>query len=526
MGCAEADSHVPESRIELSVSALRSLGARVQVDVFPGAEHKIFGRSMDRVRVLFNAELAKISGVRSARDPFPYLTGYMGYLESEALPEAVPRNQKSPHTVPYGLYAESISGSPMCAPRASNLTAWLYRIHPSIGTHGAFKRYEKPSLIRADFCCPGNQLTPEPLRWKPTEIPGEEHDFVDGIETIAGTGNPMSLKGMAVHRYTCNISMSDRAFYNSDGDLLIVPEKGSLTLQTEFGFLRVDPGDIFILPRGLKVTVAVEEPSRGFIAELFEPQHFQLPNLGPIGSNGLADARHFKVPIAAFEDRACKNYQLIAKFGGSLFEASLQYSPYDVVGWSGRYHPCKYSLYQFMSMGSVTWDHPDPSLHTVLTAPIDNHSGASACDLVCFRSRFDAVRHTFRPPWYHRNLASEFNAIIEIPSPYSGFDKGVHWLTPCMTAHGISGDSYNSFMARSPASDDAVRISEGALWIMFETAYPLILTDSAATATSRDVPYPRNFFPGVPRRFNGRLNPQVEPDEKEEEGPNAKKAKT
>lgn len=216
----------------------------------------------------------------------------------------------------------------------------------------------------------------------------------------------------------------------------------------------------------------------------------------------MADARHFKVPTAAFEDRKCSNYEIIAKFGGSLFKARLEYSPYDVVGWSGRYHPCKYDLNLFMSFGSVTWDHADPSLHTVLTCPIDNNSGASACDFVCFRNRFDAVRHTFRPPYYHRNLASEFNAIIQIDKPYSGFAQGVHWLTPSMTAHGISGASFNGFMS-SPPNDDAILISNGSIWIMIESVYPLILTDGAAIASHRQSSYPRNFFTGIPRMFKG-----------------------
>lgn len=297
--------------------------------------------------------------------------------------------------------------------------------------------------------------------------------------------------------------MKNRAFYNSDGNMLIIPEQGCLKIQTEFGHLKVVPGEIFILPRGLKMTVTIDEPCRGFCAEVYEVSNLQLPQLGPIGQYGLADPRHFKVPTACYEDRVCENFELISKFGGSLFKATLQHSPYDVVGWMGRYYPCKYNLFQFMALGSVTWDHCDPSLHTVLTCPVDAINGTSACDLVCFRSRYDAVQHTFRPPYYHRNIATEFNMIIEIKSPYSGFQKGSHWLTPCMTAHGISGDSFNGFISNYVNDDEARIISEDSLWLMIETIYPLILTDIGAEEAHRDVLYPRNFFTGVPRRFTG-----------------------
>ena len=498
LGCAEEDNHVPIERVLRTKGAFEKVGkADVICDIYPGSDHKIFDTSASKARCLFNALKAKSTSSQRLRDPFSYLSGYMSLLESQALPDTIPRLQRSPRHVPYGLVAEVINGSPFCAPRSSNLSTWFYRIHPSVGTHGKFQPYHQPrKTLRGDFCCPGNSFTPEPVRWNQPPDPAEssfKRDFVDGIVTIAGTGNPMSIKGMAIHTYSCNLDMVDRAFYDADGDMLIVPEKGDLHIQTEFGYAYVSTGEIFILPRGLKMTVSLPQgSSRGFISELFEVGHFQLPNLGPIGSNGLADPRHFQVPTAAYEDRACENYQLISKFGGELFMARLQYSPYDVVGWSGRYHPAKYNLLQFMAFGSVTWDHADPSLHTVLSCPIDAATGASACDIVCFRSRFDAVQHTFRPPWYHRNAATEFNAIIEISNPYSGFDKGVHWLTPTMSGHGIAGASYNGF-SNAPVSDEATRISEDSIWIMFESIYPMILTEHGANAPHRDLEY-RHFF--------------------------------
>jgi homogentisate 1,2-dioxygenase len=509
LGVAEEDAHVPQTRVQVARDLLSSAGATVQCDFFPGTAHKIYPASASKVRCVFNSLLSSSLGSPSpspSPSPFQYsyLSGYMSSLESEALDHALPRNQRSPRDIAYGLIAEVITGSPFCAPRNANLSTWFYRIHPSVGTHGSFAPYDGNPNLRGDFCCPGHSFTPEPVRWNAPPHPASllpAKDFVDGLVTLAGTGNPMSVKGMAIHTYAANKDMVNRCFYNSDGDLLLVPELGSLNIQTEFGLLYVSPGEIFILPKGLKMTVCVPDGfARGFVAELFEIGHFQLPNLGPLGSNGLADARHFKVPKAYFEDRACDNYEVISKFGGSLFLAPLQYSPYDVVAWSGRYHPCKYDLIQFMAFGSVTWDHADPSLHTVLTCPIDPATGASACDIVCFRPRFDSVKHTFRPPYYHRNCASEFNAIIEISSPYSGFDKGVHWLTPTMSAHGIAGASYNGFMA-SPPTDEPMMISEGSIWIMFESIYPMVLTDAGANSPHRDLAY-REFFKNVPRNFS------------------------
>ncbi len=322
--------------------------------------------------------------------------------------------------------------------------------------------------------------------------------------TIAGTGSPQSLKGLAIHTFACDKSMIRKTFYNSDGDLLIVPELAPLDIQTEFGRLYVTPGEVFLLPRGLKMTVTLPDgPSRGWIAELYEGRGFVLPNLGPLGSQGLADVRHFMVPTAEYED-AEGPFELVAKFGGSFFTARLDYSPYDVVGWSGRYHPSKYNLMHFMAFGSTTWDHADPSIHTVIHCPIDDKTNASACDFVCFRGRWEAVDHTFRPPYYHRNAATEFNAIVRLDTPYSGFDTGVHWLTPLHTAHGIAAESYNRYTQKDVTSTELPsRVSENSIWIMFESSYPLTLTAHAISSPQRDPNYPRPFFMGVKRKFTG-----------------------
>jgi homogentisate 1,2-dioxygenase len=377
-----------------------------------------------------------------------------------------------------------------------------------VGTHHEFEAYSHPTFI-GSFSLKDDAITPEPIRWNPSVLPdiqkGEEIDFVDGIFTLAGTGDSTSLKGMAIHTFSCNKDMTNRSFYNSDGEMLIIPELSPLHIQTEFGFLYVTPGEVFLLPKGLKMTVTLPKgPSRGWIAEVYEGHGgFQLPNLGPLGSNGLADARHFLVPTAAYEDIKV-DYQLIAKFGGRLHTAKLSYSPYDVVGWSGRYHPCKYNLNNFMAFGSATWDHPDPSIHTVLNWPFDGVTNASACDFVCFRGRWDAVEHSFRPPYYHRNAATEFNAVIKINQSYSGFDRGVYWLTPLHSAHGISAKTCEEFRSLpADKGEGPIRLSDNSMWVMFESSYPLILTRQARDAANRDVGYRREFFWGVQRLFSG-----------------------
>lgn len=277
LGCSEEDAHVPQNRVKATMSELHKLGAVVKCDIFPGKDHKIFPTSAAAARCLI-ASLTSRVAADSIHDPYTYLSGYTGYLESEALPQAVPRNQKFPRDVSYGLYAETVTGTPFCAPRANNMSSWLYRIHPSVATHGEFSPYSQPQ-IRGDFCCPGNSFTPEPVRWNPTPIPDYTCDFVDGLVTIAGTGNPFSCKGLAINSYSCNKSMIDRSFYSSDGDFLVIPEVGTLIIQTEMGFLNITPGEIFILPRGLKMTVMIDGPSRGFACELFEANHFQVTHI-------------------------------------------------------------------------------------------------------------------------------------------------------------------------------------------------------------------------------------------------------
>lgn len=265
--------------------------------------------------------------------------------------------------------------------------------------------------------------------------------------------------------------------------------------------LHVRVGEIFVIQRGMKFSVhLLGSDARGWITEVFG-SHFKLPDRGLVGSNGLADARHIAVPTAWYEDRACQGYRLTAKFGGSLHEATLEHSPYDVVGWHGSYVPYKYNLFMFNAFGSVTWDHTDPSMHVVIHSLADDH-GNSACDVAAFVPRWDATLHTFRPPYYHRNQATEFNGIVSMNGPYSGFEAGGSFLTPFFTAHGIATAGAQRSLE---GNEDAVHLSpdESSVWIMFESCYPLTVAPWAVDAEYRDRGY-RDIYKGSPRRHTDR----------------------
>lgn len=437
---------------------------------------------------------------------YPYMAGFKTPLQSEALAGAVPPLHRHPHKCKYGLYTEQINGTGFCAPRVNNLATWLYRINPTVVTTSEYTPYEHPTLV-SEWCCPGDSPTPQLMRWNPMpfeQLADRRVDFVDGLVTLAGTGNPSSTKGMAVHWYCCNADMQERSFSNNDGDMCIVVQDGALDVQTEFGRLRIAPGQVLIMPRGLKMSVKLPDGrSRGWIGEVFEGHlGFQLPNLGPIGSHGLADARDFEVPVAEYEDRKC-DHEVIVKAMGGVFSSRQTRSPYDVVGWSGSYHPAKYDLSKFKAFGSTSWDHGDPSLHTVLTVPTDAASGLSACDFVCFKGRWDVARDTFKPPYYHRNAAAEFNAVIKLAKPYLNIHAGTCFVTPTMTPHGISAGSVNGFHGLdAEKANEPLYLGDDSMWIMFESCYPLLYTKFAVDASWRDHQY-LSHLQGAKRMFTG-----------------------
>ena len=337
-----------------------------------------------------------------------YQSGFGNEFATEAVAGALPQGQNSPQKVPFGLYTEQISGTPFTAPRGMNRRSWLYRIRPSVA-HSPFQPMENGLLRSTPFDevpAPPNQL-----RWQPLPIPAQPADFVDGLVTMAGNGDALTHTGVAIHIYAANRSMSERFFFNADGEMLIVPQLGRLLLRTEMGILQVAPGEIAVIQRGIKFRVELlEDRARGYICENYGPL-FRLPDLGPIGANGLANPRDFQAPCAAYEDRAGK-FETVVKFQGRLWRATMDHSPLDVVAWHGNYAPYKYDLARFQCINTVSFDHPDPSIYTVLTSPSEI-AGTSNVDFAIFPPRWLVAEHTFRPPWFHRNFMSEFMGLIQ-----------------------------------------------------------------------------------------------------------------
>lgn len=366
-----------------------------------------------------------------------YMSGFGNEFATEALPGALPEGRNSPQKPAYGLYAEQLTGSPFTAPRAHNQRSWTYRIYPSV----MHKPYE-PLKQKTIHSTPFNEApaSPNQLRWDPLPIPTKETDFIDGLHTVAGNGDSDGWSGLAIHIYAANASMKNRFFYNADGEMLFVPQQGRLTLRTELGVLETAPGEIAVIPRGIKFAVNFPDGmSRGYVCENYGSP-FVLPDLGPIGANGLANPRDFFYPVAAFEDRqeAC---EVVAKFGGHLWRADYDHSPLDIVAWHGNYAPYKYNLTRFNTVNTVSFDHPDPSIFTVLTSP-SYPPGTANIDFAIFPPRWMVAEDTFRPPWFHRNVMSEFMGLIHgvyDAKEGGGFVPGGYSLHNCMSGHGPDG---------------------------------------------------------------------------------------
>lgn len=397
--------------------------------------------------------------------PLMYMSGFGNHFETEALAHTLPEGQNSPQKPPRGLYVEQLSGTAFSALRHENQRSWLYRILPSV-RHGKFKQIDRGAIR----CRPFDEGTPNPnqLRWDPIPVPEKPTDFIQGLVTIAGNGGEGTIRGCATHVYAINQSMSDRYFFNSDGDLLFVPEKGALLLNTEFGRMHVDPGEIAVVQRGIKFQVLLlAETARGYVLENYGPA-FRLPYLGVIGANGLANPRDFLTPIAAFE-RKQGNFRLVNKYQGQLFEAPIDHSPLDVVAWHGNYAPYKYDLRLFNTINTVSFDHPDPSIFTVLTAPSEM-PGVANVDFVIFPPRWMVAEHTFRPPYYHRNLMSEYMGLIfgVYDAKAEGFVPGGGSLHNAMSAHGPDAAT---FERASNAKLEPAYLGD-TLAFMFESSLP------------------------------------------------------
>jgi homogentisate 1,2-dioxygenase len=419
--------------------------------------------------------------------PLHYQSGFGNQFATEALPGALPQGRNSPQQVAHGLFAELLSGSAFTAPRAQNQRSWLYRRRPSV-VAGAYQPLAQPYLKTGGS--QGLDVAPDPLRWHPVAIPETPLDFVDGLRSIAVNGDAEMQTGIGAHLYLVTASMVDRALVNADGELLLVPQQGELHITTELGRLDVKPGEIALLPRGLAFKVAVDGPSRGYVCENYGAA-FRLPELGPIGSNGLANARDFLAPVAAFEDhdRPC---QIVKKFGGRLWTAQQPRTPFDVVAWHGNLAPMKYDTANFMTIGSISFDHPDPSIFTVLTSPSDT-PGTANCDFVIFPPRWMVAEDTFRPPWYHRNLMSEFMGLVygQYDAKPEGFKPGGMSLHNCMVPHGPDAEAFDkaSHAALAPHKLD------NTLAFMFESRWRFKPTEFAMTGGALDARYAECWAP-------------------------------
>ena len=393
-----------------------------------------------------------------------YLTGLGSYFESEAVAGALPKGRNSPQRPAFGLYAEQVSGSAFTAPRTENRRSWLYRMRPT-ADHRPFERYAGANLF-----APGtvdDPLPPNRLRWDPLGDPPEATDFVDGMVTMLANRDPADLEGVAVHLYRASKSMERRVFVDADGELLIIPQAGTLDIATEFGRIEVAPGSVALIPRGVRFRVAVNGPSAGYVAENHGAP-FRLPDLGPIGANGLASPRDFETPTAWFEDLD-EPTEVIQKSLGHLWTTTLDHSPLDVVAWHGNYAPWRYDLSRFNTIGSVSFDHPDPSIFTVLTSPSDVPGRANA-DFVIFPPRWMVAEDTFRPPWFHRNVMSEAMGLIagDYDAKAEGFAPGGLSLHNLMSGHGPDLDSWRK---ASEAELKPAKI-EGTMAFMVETCWP------------------------------------------------------
>ncbi len=425
-------------------------------------------------------------------NPLDYQSGFGNSFASEAVAGALPIGRNSPQRVAHGLYAELLSGSAFTAPRHSNLRSWLYRRQPSVMV-GGYTALAQPWLKTG--AKDGHAAPPDPMRWHPLPIPDEPADFVDGLRTIAVNGDADAQTGVAAHLYLVNRSMGRRAFVNADGEMLLVPQQGRLTITTELGILEVAPGEIALLPRGMAFKIDVDGPSRGYICENYGAP-FRLPELGPIGSNGLANARDFQAPVAAFEDEP-GSYDIVKKYGGALWTAAAAATPFNVVAWHGTLAPLKYNTAHFMTIGSISFDHPDPSIFTVLTSPSDT-PGTANCDFVIFPPRWLVMEGTFRPPWYHRNLMSELMGLItgQYDAKPEGFKPGGVSLHNCMVPH---GPDLAAFDKASQAQLQPQKL-DNTLAFMFESRWRFHPTEFALNCGAIDRSY-ANCWDGLADNF-------------------------
>ncbi|KAK0391669.1 hypothetical protein NLU13_1168 [Sarocladium strictum] len=433
---------------------------------------------------------------------YTYRNGFGSYHETEAVAGALPVGQNSPQKAPLGLYTEKFSGTAFTAPRGANQQSWLYRILPA-AAHEPFELSTSQLSGHSQHGTPQFHQIPNQLRWDPFDIP-DGVCFLNGLRLLAGAGDATIKNGLAIYVYGADRSMDpNRAFYSADGDFLIVAQQGALDIRTELGRLLVRPGEIAVIPRGIRYRVDLVDgaPIRGYILELYEG-HFQLPELGPIGSNCLANARDFQAPIADYDDDE-SHWTITAKFAGQLFDAAQDHSPFDVVAWHGTYYPYKYDLGRFNTIGSISFDHPDPSIFTVLTAP-SPVPGTAIADFVIFPPRWLVAEDTFRPPWYHRNTMSEFMGLISgdydaKAGGKGGFQPGGASLHNVMGAHGPDAQTFEK---ASNAELLPQKVGAGSMAFMFESSLMLGVTEwSRSTCQKVQELYSEHSWGSLKRHF-------------------------
>jgi homogentisate 1,2-dioxygenase len=424
-----------------------------------------------------------------------YMSGFGNSFETEALAGALPVGRNSPQRCAFGLYAEQLSGSPFTAPRASNERSWLYRIRPSVAHSGKFRKADA-GLWRTGPCreidVPIGQM-----RWNPAPLPTTPTSFLEGMMTMTTCGDADTQSGMAAHIFLATRSMTREVFWNADGEMLIVLQLGRLRFVTEFGVIEAEPGEIVVIPRGVKIRVElIDAEARGYMCENYGGA-FTLPERGPIGANCLANARDFLTPIAAYEDKD-EATRLVVKWGGAMWQTELKASPLDVVAWHGNYAPYKYDLRRYSPVGSIGFDHPDPSIFTVLSAPSET-PGTSNIDFVIFPERWAVAENTFRPPWYHRNIMSEFMGLVygQYDAKPQGFTPGGVSLHNCMLPHGPDADA---FKHASTVDLKPVKLTN-TLAFMFETRFPQRVTRYAAEAATLQPDY-AECWQGLAKTFN------------------------
>lgn len=431
-----------------------------------------------------------------ARASLAYQTGFGNSFESEALPNTLPIGRNSPQKCNYGLYAEQLSGSPFTAPRSTNERSWLYRILPGVKHQSRYRRAE-PGLIRTAPNREEAELPIGQLRWLPLPMPDEALNFRTGLVTITTAGDAEAQTGMAAHIARVTASMVDEYFCNADGELLIVAQMGALRFATEFGVIEIEPGEICVIPRGVLFRCELPDgPARAYVCENYGGA-LTLPERGPIGANCLANARDFKAPVAAFED-VVRPGALYVKWCGEMFVTNIDQSPLDVVGWHGNYYPYKYDLRHFSPVGAIQFDHPDPSIFTVLTSP-SGEVGTANIDFVIFPERWMVAENTFRPPWYHRNIMSEFMGLVYgiYDAKPKGFLPGGMSLHNMMLPHGPDAPAFEK-ASNEPMVPHKLT---GTLAFMFETRLPQRVTAFAAGLETLDAEYV-DCWAGLKRQFD------------------------